>query len=638
MRAPVLPSAGALLPLGTDDVHINGGFWGQRQEVNAAATLPHILEWVERMGWIDNLRLAKTDRLPAERRGLLFTDSDVYKLVEAQAWEAARGGDTSLDDAVDSIASVLAAAQESDGYLNTMFGRPGQAGRYTDPRWGHELYDYGHLIQAGVARLRTRGDDTLTGVVRRVADHVCVEFGVDGRQGVCGHPEIEMALVELFRETGEQRYLDQAKLFVDRRGYGVLGENGDGGRYYQDDVPVRSARSFAGHAVRALYLACGAVDVAVETGDDELLTAVVGQWERTVATRTYLTGGMGSRHSHEDFGDDYELPPERAYAETCAGIASVMLSWRLLLATGEARFADLAERTLYNVVAAAPSLDGKAFYYANPLQVREAGSVPDPSVPSRRAGTGLRAPWFECSCCPTNIARTIATLGGYLATVDDSGLQLQQYAAGEIAAELPGGRRAGVRLRTSYPWDGQVRVEITETDGGPWRLGLRIPAWAADARISSSGEWRPVPAGDYVTVERAWQRGDEVVLDLSVRPRWTFPDPRIDAVRDCVAVERGPLVYCAESIDLDDGVSLDQLTADPAPAPAEVGLPVFGADVVGVTVSARTRTAPDQGWPYGHPVAAVEAEETQLRLIPYPLRANRRPTQMRVFLPASPGT
>ncbi len=368
-----------------------------------------------------------------------------------------------LDAKIDELAAVLAKAQSCDGYLNTRYG----TARYTDLEWGHELYCYGHLIQAGVARLRCHGEDLLVEVARRAADHVCAEFGPDGRQDICGHPEIETALVELYRATGERRYLDQAKLFVERRGHGRLADIEFGRAYYQDDVPVRDRRVFSGHAVREFYFACGAVDVAVETGDEELLGAIVRQWERTVAARTYVTGATGSRHAGESFGVDFELPPDRAYGETCAAIGSVMLSWRLLLATGEARFADLIERTLFNAVAVSPSLDGRSFFYSNPLQVREPGERPDLDRPLPRSSAGLRASWFDVACCPPNLARLMASLGTYQATTDPNGVQLHQL--------WPGSLSTSVR-----PDRDRDRLSLVRSGHHPRRVGGRRAVAAVD--------------------------------------------------------------------------------------------------------------------------------------------------------------
>ncbi len=624
---PVAPSRGRLRPLGLDEVRITGGFWARRRHTNATATLGHCRDWMERVGWTGNFRAAVEGRVPRDRRGREFADSDVYKLLEAMAWEG--GHDTD----VAALAETIAPAQEADGYLNTAFGRPGQQPRYSDLEWGHELYCYGHLIQAGVAQTRARGEGELAKTARRAADHVCATFGTGGIEGVCGHPEIETALVELARATGEQRYLEQARLFVDRRGHRTLADPEFGRVYYQDDQPVREATVLRGHAVRALYLAAGAVDVAVETGDDDLLAAVVRQWETTVARRTYLTGGMGSHHRDESFGDDFVLPPDRAYSETCAGVASVMLSWRLLLATGEPRFADLAERTLYNVVATSPSDDGRAFFYANTLHRRRRGTLPPSQAESPRAESSLRAPWFAVSCCPTNVARTLAVLPAYLATADDHGVQLHQYADAEIATTLAGGHGVALRVRTDYPSGGTVTVRISRSPDHPWTLSLRVPAWTTGAiarLVDPDGARRAVTVGS-AEVTRLFRPGDEIRLELPMAPRWIEADPRVDAVRGTAAVQRGPLVYCAESVDLPDGRDVDAVRVDTSTAPAD------GPDdtVVAPGELAAPGETPDAAWPYGppDPAAAPAAEPTGVVLVPYHSWANRGPSTMRVWLP-----
>jgi uncharacterized protein len=455
--SPVLPSSGALSPLGLDAVRPAPGFWGDRVRLNSEVIIPHCHEWMEKEGWIGNFRGERP------RRGREFSDSEIYKLLEGMAW----AGHPALPE----LASTVAGAQEGDGYLNTRWSGE----RYTDFEWGHELYCYGHLIQAGVARLRTHGEDELTAVARRAADHVCRRFMETAE--TCGHPEIEMALVELYRATGAERYLETARRFVERRGRPALAEIPFGRAYFQDDRPVRQARVFRGHAVRAVYLAAGAVDVAVETGDGELLGAIEAQWARTVARRVHLTGGIGSRHSDEAFGEDFELPPDRAYAETCAAIGSIMLAHRLHLATGKAAYADLAERTMFNVLAASPALDGRSFFYANPLQVRVPAEPPEGL--NQAAEGGLRSPWFSVSCCPNNIARTFASLAAYLATGEADGVQIHHYTPGEI-------RRGGLVLtvETGYPWSGRVTVRVAEGTAGS--LSLRVPAWARGATLRAT--------------------------------------------------------------------------------------------------------------------------------------------------------
>ena len=634
MIGPTDPSRGARRPLGLDQVRLTGGFWADRQRLNAEAVLPHARSWIERAGWLDNLRVLAAGGPAAGRRGREFSDSEIYKLLEAHAWEAGRAGDPALDRVVVEWGAILAGAQAADGYLNSNFGRPGQAPRYSDMEWGHELYCYGHLIQAGVARLRTGRSDDLVTVACRAADHICDELGPSGRNAICGHPEVETALVELYRATGRERYLAQARTFVERRGAGLLAPAPFGREYFCDHIAVRDAQVFAGHSVRALYLASGAVDVAVETGDDALLAAVTRQWERTVAARTYLTGGMGSRHEGEQFGDDFELPPDGAYAESCAGIASVMLAWRLLLATGEPRFAELAERTLHNVVAGALAVDGRAFFYANPLQQRVAGTAPDPDQLSPRAATGTRAPWFEVSCCPTNLARTLASLGGYVATADADGIRIELLAAAEIHTALSGGRPVNLVVTTDYPWHGRVHIQVGECDGAPWRIAVRVPSWATGATFTVDGQTRDVPPGQYAEAERRWRRGDEIVLDFPVVPRWTYPDPRIDAVRGTVAVERGPLVYCVESVDVPPALDLDRLAVVTGDAPVDAP-PTDDAAAHAVTVSA-VAAAPSEPppWPYAAQPAPDPADSpAPLRLVPFHARANRGPAAMRVFMP-----
>ena len=621
---PSAPTTGRLHPVGLHDVRITAGFWARMQELNASSIIDHAQTWMERLGWIGNFEAAVEGRLPQDRRGREFSDSDVYKLMEAMAWEIGRTGDSGLEQRFTGLAERIAPVQEDDGYLNTMFGRPGQQPRYSDLEWGHELYCFGHLIQAAVARARTRGRDSFVDMAVRAADHVCEQFGPEGLEKVDGHPVIEMALAELGRHTGDERYLEQAIRFVERRGHGALGAIEFGQEYFQDDVPVRDAEVLRGHAVRALYLASAAVDVAVESGDTELLEAVDRQLGRTVATRTYLTGGMGAHHEGESFGQDYELPSDRAYAETCAGVAATQTAHRLLLATGAVRHADLIERVLYNVVAASPAEDGRAFFYTNTLHQREPGTEPEQEAPSPRAASSLRAPWFAVSCCPTNVARTLSSLGAYVATVDDSGVQLHQYAPSTIRTSMPGGDVVGMEVDTRYPEAGTIRVTVTEAPAATWTLSLRVPAWASGATLRHAGASRQVASG-YAQVTASWTRGDTVELELPMRPRWTWPHPEIDALRGQVAVERGPIVHCLESVDLDEDVDVAQVVVDGPPSEQD------GQVLVPIRVLERL----DAAWPY-HGDAAPEVAASVVRqvpLVPYHRWGNRGPSTMRVWMP-----
>ncbi len=596
-------------PCGSPQVAIVDGFWAERLRINREHTIPHGLEQLRKHGTLDNLRLAAgadgqyqalTDSSGAT---FPFLDSDIYKWLEAVGWEAGRSGSalrTELTAAADEMIDVIRAAQRPDGYVNSYVQVVNGGEPYRDLAWGHEFYCVGHLIQAAIAWHRALGDDRLLDIAVRAADEVDGEFGASGRDGIDGHPGIEMALVELTRATGDQRYVTLAARMLDLRGKGLLGAGRFGAEYWQDHKPVREAPTVAGHAVRQLYLDCGAVDVAVELGDDDLLASVRRRWADLMRTRTYLTGGMGSRHRDEAFGDPYELPPDQAYAETCAAIASVMLAWRLLLATGEAEYADAIERAMYNAVLPGVSLEGTRFFYVNPLQRRTHRAEAPP-------GHGERAAWYACACCPPNLMRLFSSWPQYLATSDESGVQLHQYASAEIIAEA-----VRLRVRTNYPWHGRVTVQIVDTPDDEWTLSLRVPGWCGLATVEDPDGSSTVGAGR-VDRRRRWQAGDTVTLTLDMPVRVTEPDPRVDAVRGCVAVERGPLVYCVESVDVPETLELEDLRWDPARRPEETARPDIGDDVIGVSV----------------PVVGTGT----VGAIPYFTWANRRTAGMRVWVP-----
>lgn len=626
--APRLPvdASGVLSPLTMDEIRINpSSYWGHWQSVNAETMIDHCASWMEKVGWVGNLEAAAAGTLPAARRGREFTDSDVYKLIEAMSWEQGRLPTAKREQGIERLIGIVANAQESDGYINTNFGREGQAPRYSDLEWGSELYDYGHLLQAAVARLRTQGSDQLEDVARRVADHICEVFGEGGIESVCGHAEIELGLLEFARATGVEKYRRQAELFLERRGHHVLDDIEWGREYFQDDIPIRDAEVFRGHAVRATYLAAAAVDLGLDTGDSELVGAIEIQLERTLAARTYVTGGMGSHFQDEAFGEDFELPADRAYSETCAAIGAFMLGWRLMLATGDARHGDLMERTLFNVIATSPGADGASFFYANPLHQRTPGAVLPQDTASWRVGPGTRAPWFDVSCCPTNVARTFASLDSYVAATSDEGLSLVLYTSSDINTTLPDGRGVSVRVDTDYPLDGSVRIHVRQRAGAPWSLRLRVPEWSRGATVSRSGSPPEEVASGWTTVVDVGGSEDEIVLQLNTAPRFTWGDPRIDSARGAVAVERGPLVYCVESPDLPDGVHVDQVIVDDSVAPRlEAGRVVVNASIEAVESGA---------WPYAPYGAAQDRPHcVDLTLVPYNTWARRGPSTMRVWM------
>lgn len=628
-----------LHPLGVDEVRVTGGYWQRVHELNRRHIIRHCLTWIDKTGWTTNFDLASAgDGLAQARRGPVFSDATVYKVLEAMAWEVGRSKDQELESAFVALTSRVLAAQEADGYLNTSFGRQGQPARYSALEWGHELYCFGHFVQAGIARARTTtSDDPLFLAAVRAADHVCRVFGPEGRSAIGGHPEIEVALVELARTTGRKCYLDQARLFVDRRGHGTLGHGEFGPEYFQDATPVREQTTLVGHAVRALYLAAGAVDVAIEDNDEELLEVLVRQMRNADTRRTYVTGGVGSRHEGESFGDDYELPSDRAYSETCAGVGSMMVHHRLMLATSRLEQADAVERALYNVVLASPSEDGEAFFYTNTLHKRVEGSSSRADEVSPRASSSLRAAWFGVSCCPPNVARTIASLASYAATTSDHGLQIHQYVDGIYATELGDGGRVDIRVTTSYPADGTITLTVEQAPESPWDLTLRIPSWAIGATAVINDVTVPVQAPALVI--RAPRAGSSLTLTLPVVPRWTAADPRIDAIRDTVAIERGPLVMCVESLDIPSGRSLDDIMVVPKMGfrgrDDQTCIPVVwrGEDVHDAPY--RPLDTPQTHDEFGRQGAAgLDTRRVDwIPVVPYQRWANRGPSTMRVWLP-----
>lgn len=628
-RGPAAPTAGAgsaLHPLGHDAVSLDGGFLADWQRRNRDGTIPHAIEQLEASHALDNLR-----RITGEHEGAFvgfwFADSDVYKTLEAIGWEAGRGGADAFLPFVDATVDLLARAQADDGYLNSHFQVDQPERELTELRWSHELYCLGHLLQAGVAWSRAVGRTDLLEIGLRFAELVERRFGEGGADAVDGHPEIETALVEVFRETGDERWLRLAQRFVDLRGRCLLGADALGPQYYQDHEPVRAVREATGHAVRQLYLAAGVADVVAETGDAELAEALDRLWSSVHERKQYVSGGLGSRHRDEAFGDAYELPPDRAYAETCAAIANLQWNWRMLLRSGHSRYADEMERGLYNAIAVSTSTDGCAFTYANPLHLRSDAAGGGENAPT------TRQPWFRCACCPPNLARLVASLHDYVATTTADGLQLHLYADATIA--LPDGGTATVR--TDYPWDGRVEVTFDRPYDG--ELLLRRPGWAREATVTADGRALLAQARDgYLVVDGSAHPLSRVVLDLPMQPEVLRPHPRIDAVRGCLAVARGPVLYAIEQADLPEGVLSDDVVVPEAPEVRLAGvdpvtgprLLIAGARVRGGHRHELYRSTPSARTDAGH---APSSSAFGLIALPYHRWGNRAPGGMRVWLP-----
>ncbi len=627
-RGPAVPSPAASVahrPLGGQDVRLDAGLLRDWQQRNAAASLPLALRQLEAAGNLANLRLAIAGGTEGYR-GPVFMDSDLYKVLEAVGWELGRTADQELASFLAEATALLEKAQQPDGYLNSYMqvtGRP----RYSFLASSHEMYCAGHLIQAAIACHRGAGDPGLLQVARRFADHLVDHF-LGREEGIDGHPIVETALAELYRETGHEPYLRLASQFIEQRGHGTIGSSGFGLRYLQDHEPVRATTTEVGHVVRALYLEAGVADVAAETGDADLLAASLTRWADMVAAKTYLTGGNGSRHEGESFGDRFELPPDRAYNETCAAIASFQWAWRLLLATGDAAYADLMERVLYNGFASSTATDGTRFFYVNPLQRRADHFEKD--------DPGRRREWFSCACCPPNIMRTMASLQHYLATTSAAGsgdtLHVHQFTGATLSAPLAGGVLT-VAMVTDYPWSGAVELRVTSAPPRECGLALRVPAWSGPPALLLNDN----PAGartepGYLVVRRQWQPGDVLRFQLDTSPRLTLPDRRIDAVRGCAAIERGPLVYCLEQADQPDGVDVDDLGV------LEGRLRDSAATVPGIgeTVLIEADAAPgaDPG-AAANAGGAARADPVTLTAIPYFQWDNRDGRAMRVWIPAA---
>ena len=601
-----------LRPLPLQGVTIRDHFWAPRIATNTQVTLPSQYAHCEETERIANFRRAAGAE-EGDFVGLFFNDSDVYKWLEAVGWNDAISDSPGLSVIRDKVVADIVAAQRTDGYLNSYFTK-----ERSDDRWTnfdlHEMYCAGHFFQAAIAIYRTSGARTALDAACKMADHIDATFGPasDGKRPITdGHPEVELALVELYRVTKEQRYLTLADFMVSVRGANQLGNQKFDNLYYQDHKPYRDLHDVVGHAVRMLYLAAGATDLGLETGEPALKAAIDAQWHNMTQKRMYVSGGVGSRWHGEAIGDDYELPNPTAYTETCAAIASVMWNWRLLQGTGDAKYADLMEWTLYNGVMPGLSVSGNEYFYQNPLE---------------NDGTHRRSAWFGCACCPPNVARLLAQLGSYVASVDSQSLWLHTYMQGDIDA-AGSGLDAAVSVTTEYPWDNTVRITVTR--GGQWTLRARVPSWASGATVTVGGVRQNAEPTTYVALRRAWQVGDEVVLVFPMQPRLIMAHPSVINNNGRVAVARGPLLYCIEQVD--QSMPVASLRIDPRTQWAEAAGPVaLGAHTLLHAKGYSTSTPDDALYaPWRHDAR----QPVRLTLVPYHLWANRAAGAMTVWIP-----
>ncbi len=604
-------------PVPIDAVRIDDGFWRTRLDRLHAVTLPSQYAQCEATGRLDNFRRV-SGRSPAPFRGRYYDDSDVYKWLEAASWALAGRDDRELQALVDGLIDDIAAAQHPDGYINSYFSLERTDQRYSDLINKHELYCAGHLIQAGIAHRRATGSEALFDVVVRLADHICTEFGPEARHTADGHPEIELALVELARETGNQTYTERARFFLEQRG--LQPPKLGGSRTLQDHEPPVEAQEVAGHAVRAIYLACGLADVGMELEDPALWDAAERLWASAYEKKVYVTGGLGAHHLGESFGEDFELPNRSAYAESCAAVAGVMWNWRMLAGTGDPRYADWMETTLYNGMLAGLAQDGSHYFYPNPLRAT--------SGHERRA-------WFDCACCPPNLARLIASLPGYLYGVSGGALWVHHFVAGQVDATLPGGERLSLQVETQYPWDGNIELTVREAPVAPFDLRVRVPGWCDDANVQVNGNaTRDLETGAYATLRRSWAVGDRVSLELPMSPRRVVSDARVEANVGRVALARGPLVYCVESHDR-PGLEQDAFAL---PDDAPVALRADAGDFDGATLLDTEAVVLDEPPRTGRLYQPTNGRDSQparrvpISAIPYFAWANRGPSTTDVWL------
>ena len=599
--------AAKLSPVPFTSVHLEDAFWAPRIKVNIEKTVPHNFKFCESTGRISNFVKA-AGQMPGNHQGIYFDDSDLYKAIEAAAYNLAHQRNPEFEKYVDSVIDKIAAAQQPDGYLYTYY----TVRKELDKRWSntkdmHEMYCAGHLIEGACAYYQATGKRKLLDVAIKLANHIDSVFGPDKRHDVCGHEEIELALVKLSRITGDPRYLKLATFFVDERGRDCGRKKF--GEYAQDDIPLRDRREIAGHAVRAMYFFTAAADVASANNDPSLIKALDTIWHDVVDRKMYITGGIGPSSHNEGFTVAYDLPNDSAYAETCASVGMVLWNHRMTLLHADAKYADVMERCLYNNPLSGISLDGTRFFYVNPL-----GSK----------GKHHRVDWFGCACCPPNIARLLPSVGGYMYATTGNALYVNLYAQSRSALSLAD-NKISIAQDTRYPWDGAIKLTVTPEKPANFALNLRIPGWCKAATLKINGQAiasRQNPNG-YASISRDWKAGDTIDLDLPMPVERVYADPNVKADVGRVCLQRGPIVYCLEGADNDSHVRNLSLPKD-SKLTAE-----FRPDLLnGVTVLKGSAIPRVNGNATPAPV--------QFTAVPYYAWDNREPGQMVVWIPEDP--
>jgi DUF1680 family protein len=620
-------------------VTIQDGFWSQRRETNLKSSIPSMHEELLAHGRMDNF-LRLTGRSSAPQRGPVYSDSDIYKWTEAAGFALQTSEQPELRKTTDAMIRDIVAAQEPGGYLNTYYNGDKKNLRmlYDTQTTGHELYDIGHMLQGAIAYYRATGDRTLLDSgIRFVDEFLRPNYGPgkDQKGIVAGHPEIEMALVELSRTTGNHQYLELA-------GYILHGDERIPLRpqqivYMFCGIPFTSRIKLEGHAVRAMYACCGATDYYLETGDQAYWKTLNTLWDDLAAHQLYITGGVGAREAGEAFGDAYELPNARAYGESCAAIGNMMWNWRMLAASGEAKFTDVIERALYNGINSGMSLDGKTYCYRNPLAFDPSGNASDRHAPEGN----IRNPWYDTTCCPPNLERTFASLPGYFYSTSSDGIYVHLYDNSEMNWRLHDGNGLKIQQRTSYPWSGEVEMTVTPAIPSDFVVYVRIPGWSEKNVVKVNGQGvEGVQPGTYLAIRRRWSASDKIELNFDMSTRLLKANPAVTEDRGRVAFQRGPIVFCMEHLDQPGhehdtnltgyAVNLKGSTADRFDPHLLDGVVVL-EHPGSISRSHADRTL------YFSASEVQKAEETPttLRLIPYYAWANRDPAAMQVWIPYS---
>lgn len=576
-------------------VKINDNFWSPRLSKHVSATLPVCIDQIENQtGRIRNFENAAKGE--GEHSGIFFDDSDVYKALEGMAYSLINNPDPELEKKADEWIDKFAAAQQPDGYINTFYTLTGLDKRWTNMD-KHEMYCAGHMIEAGVAYYQATGKRKLLDVCIRMTDHMMSQFGPGKRHWVPGHEEIELALVKLYQTTQEQKYLDFAYWLLEERGHGH-GTMGDEGKwnpvYYQDIVPVRQLTDISGHAVRCMYLYCGMADVAALKNDTGYIAAMDRLWDDVVHRNMYITGGIGSSHDNEGFTEDYDLPNLDAYCETCASVGMVLWNQRMNQLTGDSKYIDVLERSLYNGALAGISLGGDRFFYVNPLESK---------------GDHHRQEWYGCACCPSQLSRFLPSIGNYIYASSDDALWVNLY-IGNTGQIRIGETDILLTQETDYPWDGSVKLTISTSQPLEKEIRLRIPDWCKTYDLSINGKRINVPKEKGYAVIKDWKSQDVIALDMDMPVEIVAADPHVKENFDKRAIQRGPLVYCMEEID--NPVYFDQIQL----SPSTTFQTAFASDILNGIKTIKTN---------GRAQSAT--------FIPYYAWDNRKAGKMRVWIP-----